>query len=272
MSIIDILFQRQYESISFETPVRVFLKSKLTVVISAVPLTTSVSAPASISSALTHRCHPQEWLDRPQLDTDIPRYNLEGRAASLQAAIEGACQLIRRARYSGSLSLFNFCILSSQFAAPATSPLASARRLATISSRNDASMSWRLRSRSAMRPTPGSNGLGELHAGQRLAKPGFLGWSSNGSEQTTQIRVANVIVRSAYSIRDVRALTKKRWVNVMLGIRTRCAYYPIRQRCFRAKRLRLPLGRVIVYLWQYSRPRGTVVFDFRLGRGREQTI
>jgi beta-glucosidase len=33
------------------------------------------------------------WLDRPQLDTDIPRYNLEGRAASLQAAIEGAVLL-----------------------------------------------------------------------------------------------------------------------------------------------------------------------------------
>jgi transposase len=23
------------------------------------------------------------------------------------------------------------------------------------------------------------------------------------------------------------------------------------------------------YLWQYGRPRGTVVFDFRLGRGRD---
>lgn len=33
------------------------------------------------------------WLDRPQLDTDIPRYNLEGRAVSLQAAIEGAVLL-----------------------------------------------------------------------------------------------------------------------------------------------------------------------------------
>jgi beta-glucosidase len=33
------------------------------------------------------------WLDRPQLDIDIPRYNLEGRAASLQAAIEGAVLL-----------------------------------------------------------------------------------------------------------------------------------------------------------------------------------
>ena len=33
------------------------------------------------------------WLDRPQLDTNIPRYNLEGRAASLQAAIEGAVLL-----------------------------------------------------------------------------------------------------------------------------------------------------------------------------------
>jgi beta-glucosidase len=33
------------------------------------------------------------WLDRPQLDIDIPRYNLEGRAASLQAAVEGAVLL-----------------------------------------------------------------------------------------------------------------------------------------------------------------------------------
>jgi beta-glucosidase len=33
------------------------------------------------------------WLDRPQLDTNIPRYNLEGRAASLQAALEGAVLL-----------------------------------------------------------------------------------------------------------------------------------------------------------------------------------
>jgi beta-glucosidase len=33
------------------------------------------------------------WLDRPQLDTNIPRYNLEGRAASLQGATEGAVLL-----------------------------------------------------------------------------------------------------------------------------------------------------------------------------------
>jgi beta-glucosidase len=33
------------------------------------------------------------WLDRPQLDTDIPRYNLQGRDASLQAATEGAVLL-----------------------------------------------------------------------------------------------------------------------------------------------------------------------------------
>src|SRR6202789_1959576 len=33
------------------------------------------------------------WLDSPQLDTNIPRYNLEGRAASLQAALEGAVLL-----------------------------------------------------------------------------------------------------------------------------------------------------------------------------------
>ncbi len=33
------------------------------------------------------------WLDHPQLDINIPRYNLEGRAASLQAALEGAVLL-----------------------------------------------------------------------------------------------------------------------------------------------------------------------------------
>jgi beta-glucosidase len=33
------------------------------------------------------------WLDRPQIDTSIPRYNLAGRAASLQAATEGAVLL-----------------------------------------------------------------------------------------------------------------------------------------------------------------------------------
>lgn len=33
------------------------------------------------------------WLDRPQMDTNIPRYNLDGRAASLQAALEGAVLL-----------------------------------------------------------------------------------------------------------------------------------------------------------------------------------
>lgn len=33
------------------------------------------------------------WLDRPQLDPDIPRYNLAGRDASLQAALEGAVLL-----------------------------------------------------------------------------------------------------------------------------------------------------------------------------------
>ncbi len=33
------------------------------------------------------------WLDRAQIDTSIPRYNLAGRAASLQAAVEGAVLL-----------------------------------------------------------------------------------------------------------------------------------------------------------------------------------
>jgi beta-glucosidase len=33
------------------------------------------------------------WLDHPALDTSIPRYNLQGRAASLQAAIEGTVLL-----------------------------------------------------------------------------------------------------------------------------------------------------------------------------------
>jgi beta-glucosidase len=33
------------------------------------------------------------WLDRPQMDIDIPRYNLQGRDASLKAATEGAVLL-----------------------------------------------------------------------------------------------------------------------------------------------------------------------------------
>jgi beta-glucosidase len=33
------------------------------------------------------------WLDRPQMDITIPRYNLEGRAASLEGALEGAVLL-----------------------------------------------------------------------------------------------------------------------------------------------------------------------------------
>jgi beta-glucosidase len=33
------------------------------------------------------------WLDHPALDTSIPRYNLQGRAASLQAALEGTVLL-----------------------------------------------------------------------------------------------------------------------------------------------------------------------------------
>ncbi|MFZ0686360.1 MAG: glycoside hydrolase family 3 C-terminal domain-containing protein [Terriglobales bacterium] len=33
------------------------------------------------------------WLDHPALDTSIPRYNMRGRAASLQAALEGAVLL-----------------------------------------------------------------------------------------------------------------------------------------------------------------------------------
>jgi beta-glucosidase len=33
------------------------------------------------------------WLDHPARDTSIPRYNLQGRAASLQAALEGAVLL-----------------------------------------------------------------------------------------------------------------------------------------------------------------------------------
>jgi len=33
------------------------------------------------------------WLDHPALDTSIPRYNLQGRAVSLQAALEGAVLL-----------------------------------------------------------------------------------------------------------------------------------------------------------------------------------
>ncbi len=34
---------------------------------------------------------------------------------------------------------------------------------------------------------------GSLHAGQRLAKPGLSGFSSNSSEQTAQTRIGNAI-------------------------------------------------------------------------------
>ncbi len=33
-----------------------------------------------------------------------------------------------------------------------------------------------------------------LHAGQRLAKPGLSGFSSNSSEQTAQTRIGNAIL------------------------------------------------------------------------------
>ena len=39
----------------------------------------------------------------------------------------------------------------------------------------------------------GSAGSGSLHAGQRLAKPGLSGVSSNSSEQTVQILIGNAI-------------------------------------------------------------------------------
>ncbi len=35
---------------------------------------------------------------------------------------------------------------------------------------------------------------GSLHAGQRLAKPGLPGFSSNSSEQTTQTLIGNAIL------------------------------------------------------------------------------
>lgn len=35
---------------------------------------------------------------------------------------------------------------------------------------------------------------GSLHAGQRLAKPGLSGFSSNSSEQTAQTRIGNAIL------------------------------------------------------------------------------
>src|SRR5580700_9085325 len=51
-----------------------------------------------------------------------------------------------------------------------------------------------LRSSASMLPfTAGSACSGSLHAGQRLAKPGLSGFSSNSSEQTAQTRIGNAI-------------------------------------------------------------------------------
>jgi len=42
---------------------------------------------------------------------------------------------------------------------------------------------------------------GSLHSGQRLAKPGLSGFSSNSSEQTAQTRVGNAIQILCYKPR-----------------------------------------------------------------------
>jgi len=48
-------------------------------------------------------------------------------------------------------------------------------------------------SASAARLVTGSAFSGALQAGQRLAKPGLSGLSSNSSEQTTQTRMGNAM-------------------------------------------------------------------------------
>ena len=42
-------------------------------------------------------------------------------------------------------------------------------------------------------PFPDSAGSSTLHSGQRLAKPGLPGFSSNSSEQTTQVLTGKAI-------------------------------------------------------------------------------
>ncbi len=67
-------------------------------------------------------------------------------------------------------------------------------------------------SASVLRFVAGSVFSGALQAGQRLAKPGLPGLSSNSSEQTTQIRMGNAtqlpalqgIVDSAFSVPNNR--------------------------------------------------------------------
>jgi len=49
---------------------------------------------------------------------------------------------------------------------------------------------------------PPSSASGSLHAGQRLAKPGFSGLSSNSSPQTTQVRIGNGIAVLFYGRRE----------------------------------------------------------------------
>src|ERR1700760_4013060 len=49
---------------------------------------------------------------------------------------------------------------------------------------------------------------GSLHAGQRLAKPGLSGLSSNSSEQTTQTLMGNAMLFLGYSEREKRCAEK----------------------------------------------------------------
>ena len=55
-------------------------------------------------------------------------------------------------------------------------------------------------SRSALDFVLGAASSGSLHAGQRLAKPGLSGLSSNSSEQTAQTRIGNAIKPLFYNL------------------------------------------------------------------------
>jgi hypothetical protein len=63
-------------------------------------------------------------------------------------------------------------------------------------------------SASIRRLVVGTVGSGELHAGQRLAKPGLSGFNSNSSAQTAQIFVGKAIYAPWYDAHNA----PKKWV------------------------------------------------------------
>lgn len=62
-----------------------------------------------------------------------------------------------------------------------------------------------LRSPAAMAPGVADSSSGSLHAGQRLAKPGLSGLSSNSWEQMAQTRIGNGITISMVKERTVHS-------------------------------------------------------------------